>query len=598
VTRSAPLGSQTPAAILAAFDISEPVPDRGKTTASTRTVKGAPHFSSVLGGLVQKEEKPEETTGTTAPTAYALPVPVPAQQDPMRFGWNAANTESPVAAAGDSERETSLLGDASPQAFSSISAVAMPSIPSSLGISTLDPNQASTPTLTDSQSLPASVATGLPSSTADLVAGQPEAPASGEGLIPVLTGIESSSKTEPSRFQTRQPGDESPDSAELDFSGTTQAAQPGSKLLDGTQLNLSDQSLDAIQSVISGSAALLPPNSAGENGNSAKPVAKSGLKLSPMERLFAGRAESLDVSVSSHSPQVRYEALERSQEAPVGNHPSAANNLSGPSGLAFTARLVPQTPPTSALPLRASSASQNPVKPREQDSLDAIQSEGSTVDADQPSPSQDSARDSVKSAQPDPGTDTTSPPAPADFAATTIQAAHTEVQEASLRDSMGEDDPTPPAPPASDAEPVKGVEGQEGTPASPARDIQLQLTQGDQRVDVRLSERGGEVRVAVRTPDTQLAGALRDQLPRLSAQLEQTGFRTETWHPAISEAPSGQDRRMPSTQSFSNPPGGGQSQSQQDSRQQQSSRQPKANPAPAAKSSQRKEFAWLMSQLP
>jgi hypothetical protein len=49
-------------------------------------------------------------------------------------------------------------------------------------------------------------------------------------------------------------------------------------------------------------------------------------------------------------------------------------------------------------------------------------------------------------------------------------------------------------------------------------------------VEVRLMERGGEVHVAVRTPDTQLAGALRENLPSLSARLEQTGMRTESWH--------------------------------------------------------------------
>ena len=55
----------------------------------------------------------------------------------------------------------------------------------------------------------------------------------------------------------------------------------------------------------------------------------------------------------------------------------------------------------------------------------------------------------------------------------------------------------------------------------------LQVTGGDQRVDVRLTERAGEVQVSVRTPDSQLAGALRDDLAALSARLEQSGFRAE-----------------------------------------------------------------------
>jgi hypothetical protein len=135
---------------------------------------------------------------------------------------------------------------------------------------------------------------------------------------------------------------------------------------------------------------------------------------------------------------------------------------------------------------------------------------------------------------------------------------------------------------------------------TPVRDIQLQLNHGEQRVDVRLTEHGGEVRVAVRTPDPQLAGSLRDDLPQLSTRLEQTGFRAETWHPAITEAPSGIERRMPAgSSSFSGEQQGGQNQSRQGGQeQQQAPRQPKPAVAQGATNSQRKDFAWLMSQLP
>jgi len=131
------------------------------------------------------------------------------------------------------------------------------------------------------------------------------------------------------------------------------------------------------------------------------------------------------------------------------------------------------------------------------------------------------------------------------------------------------------------------------------RDIQLQLNHGEQRVDVRLTERSGEVRVAVRTPDPQLAGSLREDLPQLSARLEQTGFRAETWHPTVSEAPSGIERRMPAGgSSFSDPQQGGQNQSRQEGQEQQPPRQPKPNASQGATNQQRKDFAWLMSQLP
>jgi len=52
------------------------------------------------------------------------------------------------------------------------------------------------------------------------------------------------------------------------------------------------------------------------------------------------------------------------------------------------------------------------------------------------------------------------------------------------------------------------------------------------RVQVRVVERAGEVKVAVHTPDAQLSQALRDRLGELVQRLEQTGYRTETWNPA------------------------------------------------------------------
>ncbi len=69
-----------------------------------------------------------------------------------------------------------------------------------------------------------------------------------------------------------------------------------------------------------------------------------------------------------------------------------------------------------------------------------------------------------------------------------------------------------------------------------AREIQLELRDADVRVNVRLVERAGSVQVDVRTPDSHLAGSLRDDLPSLTARLEQTGLRAETWHDAPAAA--------------------------------------------------------------
>ena len=55
---------------------------------------------------------------------------------------------------------------------------------------------------------------------------------------------------------------------------------------------------------------------------------------------------------------------------------------------------------------------------------------------------------------------------------------------------------------------------------------------GDDRIAIRMLQRGAEIHVSVRTPDTQLAQSLRQDLSKLATGLDQGGFRTETWRPA------------------------------------------------------------------
>lgn len=76
----------------------------------------------------------------------------------------------------------------------------------------------------------------------------------------------------------------------------------------------------------------------------------------------------------------------------------------------------------------------------------------------------------------------------------------------------------------------------ETPPADPIRNLRLQV-EGDnnQRVDVRLTEEGGELRVSVRSADPNLTQALQDHMPDLTNRLEQQHFRTEVWIPRSSE---------------------------------------------------------------
>jgi len=169
--------------------------------------------------------------------------------------------------------------------------------------------------------------------------------------------------------------------------------------------------------------------------------------------------------------------------------------------------------------------------------------------------------------------------------------------------------PTPPPPAASDAKPP------ESAPASPppaatepaaapdaprpaaAHDIKLQVAgQGDQRVEVRVSERAGDMRVDVRTPDSGLAGDLREDLPALASKLEQTGFRAETWHPAGTAERQRTAEAAPgaASQNSERQPGQNGGQRQRDP-QPQPKPQAEENDTPSPDAG--KDFAWLFSSI-
>jgi hypothetical protein len=68
--------------------------------------------------------------------------------------------------------------------------------------------------------------------------------------------------------------------------------------------------------------------------------------------------------------------------------------------------------------------------------------------------------------------------------------------------------------------------------STPVNDISLQVSQpGAQKVEVRIVQQAGEVRVAVHTGDSDLAHGLQQGLSDLVGRLQETGFRAEAWHP-------------------------------------------------------------------
>jgi hypothetical protein len=149
--------------------------------------------------------------------------------------------------------------------------------------------------------------------------------------------------------------------------------------------------------------------------------------------------------------------------------------------------------------------------------------------------------------------------------------------------------------------PVAGPPTEPATdPARPAatHDITLQVGgAGDSRVEVRVTERGGDVHVAVRTPDTRLAGELREDLPALASRLEQSGFHAETWRPAAAGGQHFADPRAGATAQDAQGQSGQNGREQPRDPQEQNPKDPENPDNPSQPMEPGKDFAWLLSSL-
>ncbi len=73
----------------------------------------------------------------------------------------------------------------------------------------------------------------------------------------------------------------------------------------------------------------------------------------------------------------------------------------------------------------------------------------------------------------------------------------------------------------------------------PVRGAHVQIDGiGNQRVDIRMLERGGALSVSVRSGDATLARALQDHSLELNTRLATEHFRTELWKPDLSKQPA------------------------------------------------------------
>jgi hypothetical protein len=266
---------------------------------------------------------------------------------------------------------------------------------------------------------------------------------------------------------------------------------------------------------------------------------------------------------------------------------------------AFEVRLQAAEPQESPAPSAAAASKSGDARPSKDNTPDQAEQPAGTAPEAAPGVSQSAASNSRH------GDDSHHPgqEKPQDPASTAPRPdASAELAQARFDVNLSppEGSPTSSMPAASRSEtPVPAEAAPEPSTPLPAaaapvaHDIKLELNDGGQRVEVRLTERDGDIHVAVRTPDARLSDAMRADLPALAAKLEQSGFRSDAWQGGT----AGGERRpvetgMGNASQDSREHAGQIQQHKQDNPQQQ---QQKRNPTNAPnRKSDRKDFAWLL----
>ncbi|HWC98011.1 MAG TPA: hypothetical protein VG456_14725 [Candidatus Sulfopaludibacter sp.] len=301
----------------------------------------------------------------------------------------------------------------------------------------------------------------------------------------------------------------------------------------------------------------------------------------------ASAPRPVEAGQTQSSPRQTEERDPQTQPFPVElQDPSEAAE---PAEAAFSVRLLPLATPTQATAKPASTPPAPPAaplmnQPEAQPADTKVASPAATAKVDDDRPHRPE-----KAAPAAPSSE--SKPEPSHFAPSGAVAASVE-PKSSARATEPRTAELPAPPRAQDVAPARETP----EPATSARDIKLQFSAEDGRIQVRLAERDGEVHVTVHAPDANLASALREDLPGLAAKLEQAGFRSEAWHgtapqsadaPRMGETASGSPQDMPEPQHQNH---GGQQQEQQQ-RQHRTPEEELAASKPAT------DFSWLFDSL-
>ena len=376
--------------------------------------------------------------------------------------------------------------------------------------------------------------------------------------------------------------------SQLPAAGLPAAGQPAAKTFDTGR---PARPRSEAQPAAPGATGKNDATSAGTVGGQPLAAPAVGGRTAAVSQPDAGSAQSggdPETAAAARQP-----AADSAPAAPELPDDATGSGAARPMVVAFTARLRPVEAapeasdgelangagePMETAPVSDTAAATGETAPGEQEN---------SHDASAASPRQpDAAREPVRK----PEVSTAAAPEPA----LTAHPAATP-QPPAASDAKPREGAAASSPPAVATEPAAAPEAPK--PAA-AHDIKLQVAgQGDQRVEVRVSERAGDMHVDVRTPDSGLAGDLREDLPALASKLEQTGFRAETWHPAgaaerprtAEAAPGG------ASQNSGRQPGQNGGQRQRDPQPQP---KPKAQENDTPTQDAGKDFAWLFSSIP
>jgi len=105
--------------------------------------------------------------------------------------------------------------------------------------------------------------------------------------------------------------------------------------------------------------------------------------------------------------------------------------------------------------------------------------------------------------------------------------------------------------PTAMAQVLSGSPPRETAASGPAQNISVRLsTDQSPAVEVRVMDRGGEVHVAVHSPDAATSESVRAGLPDLVAKLGQRGYEAEIWHPPAGPSASSTNTQRESGGAF------------------------------------------------